>query len=287
MATGGRLGTSVGATRDRICQAIAQASQNGAAVSLDLTMIGSAKLHARFPQTNELIRNVTGLDPAKDLIPIKPVAHRPIGGIEANISGQTPLHGLFAAGECACTGLNGAGRLAGNVLTEAVVFGARAGEAAAAYAKSAPPKSFPADRLDEEKKRLEALVSAEKSDDTAGRIYAELGRLMSENAGAVREAGALQTARGQIHGLKERYARLRVRNGSAVYNYELVGHLELGAMLNLAEALVAAAAARNESRGAHRRSDFPARDDRQGIGHTIVTMVQGTPQTDTKPVVAL
>ena len=101
----------------------------------------------------------------------------------------------------------------------------------------------------EEKKRLEALVSAEKSNDTAGRIHAELGRLMSENAGVVREAGALQTARGQIHGLKERYARLRVRNGSAVYNYELVGYLELGAMLNLAAALVAAAATRNESRG--------------------------------------
>ena len=105
--------------------------------------MGSAKLHARFPQTNELIRNVTGLDPAKDLIPIKPVAHRPIGGIEANISGQTPLHGLFAAGECACTGLNGAGRLAGNVLTEAVLFGARAGEAAALTPSRRRPRVSP------------------------------------------------------------------------------------------------------------------------------------------------
>jgi succinate dehydrogenase / fumarate reductase, flavoprotein subunit len=282
------IGDFSGATRDKICQSIQQALQNGAGtVSLDLTTLGSAKLHSRFPQTNELIRNVTGLDPAKDLIPIRPVAHRPIGGIEANISGQTALHGLFAAGECACTGLNGAGRLAGNILTEAVVFGARAGEAAAAYAKSAAPKSFPADRLAEEKKRIEALVSAEKSDDTAGRIHAELGRLMNENAGAVREGGALQAARGQIHVLKERYGRLRVRNESAVYNYELVAFLELGAMLNLAEALVAAAEARQESRGGHRRSDFPARDDHQGISHTVVTMVQGTPQTDTKPVVAL
>ena len=115
------------------------------------------------------------------------------------------------------------GRLAGNILTEAVVFGARAGEAAAAYAKSAPPKAFPADRLDEEKKRLEALVSAgSKAEDTAGRIHGELGRLMSDNAGAVREGGALQAARGQIHALKERYAQIRVRNESAIYNYELV-----------------------------------------------------------------
>jgi fumarate reductase flavoprotein subunit len=254
---------------------------------LDLTLLGSAKLHSRLPQTNELIRNVTGLDPAKDLIPIRPVAHRSIGGIDASVTGQTSLHGLFAAGECACTGLNGASRLAGNVLTEAIVFGARAGEAAAAYAKSATAKSFPAQRLEEEKKRLEALVSSEKSEDTAGRIHAELGRLMNDNAGAVRESAALQAARSQIHLLKERYAKLHVRNESAVYNYELVAFLELGAMLNLAEALVAAADARQESRGSHRRSDFPARDDRQGINHTVVTMVQGTPQTDTKPVVAL
>jgi succinate dehydrogenase/fumarate reductase flavoprotein subunit len=271
-----------GASRDRICAAI---GPDGA--SLDLTMIGAKKLRVRFPQTAELIRTVIGLDPAKDLIPIRPIAHRPIGGIEANFSGQTPMHGLYAAGECACNGLNGAGRLAGNILTEAVVFGARAGEAAAAYAKSAPAKTFPAQRLDDEKKRLEVLVSAEKSADTAGKIHAELGALMSRGAGSMREAGGLQEARNQIHALKERYGQLRVGNQSAVYNYELVAHLELGAMLNLAEAVVVAAAARRESRGAHRRSDFPIRDDRAGITHTVVTMVQGAPQADTKPVVAL
>jgi len=110
---------------------------------------------------------------------------------------------------------------------------------------------------------------------------------MSESAGAMREAGALQAARGRIHGLKERYALLRVRNESAIYNYELVAHLELGGMLNLAEALVVTAGARNESRGAHRRSDYPARDDHNGICHSVVTLVQGAPQADTKPVVAL
>jgi len=287
-AEGQPIANLIGATRDKICIAILQALQNGASgVALDLTPIGAQKLHSRFSQTNELIRNFTGLDPAKDPIPIRPVAHRPIGGIEVNVSGQTAMHGLYAAGECACTGLNGAGRLAGNILTEAVVFGARAGEAAAAYAKSAPPKAFPADRLEEEKKRLEALVSPVKSEDTAGHIHGELGRLMSESAGAVREGSALQAARGRIHALKERYAQLRVRNESAIYNYELVAYLELGAMLNLAEALVVAADARNESRGAHRRSDHPARDDRNGLCHSVVTLVQGAPQADTKPVVAL
>ena len=276
-----------GATRDKMCLAIQQASRGGAAVSLDLTLIGSQKLRARFPQTVELLRTVAGLDAAKDLIPIRPVAHRPAGGIEVNTAGQTPMHGLFACGECACNGLNGAGRLAGNVLTEAVVFGARAGEAAAAYAKSAPATSFPAGRLDEEKKRLEALVSNDKIDDTAGRIHAELGALMDRNVGAMRDAASLQATRDQLHALKERYARLRVRNQSAVYNYELVAYLELGAMINLAEALVVAAAARKESRGAHRRSDHPARDDRTGISHTVITIVQGAPQADTRPVVAL
>jgi len=292
LAEGGRIVTAggrelsnlAGATREKICQAMDQA---GGPVSLDLTLIGSQKLKSRFPQTTELLRTVAGLDAAKDLIPIRPVAHRSIGGIEAGISGQTAMPGLYACGECACTGLDGAGRLAGNLLTEAVVSGLRAGEAAAAYAKSAPVASFPAGRLEEEKKRLEALVSTDKPADTAGRIHAELGALMDRYAGAVRNADGLQSARDQIHALKERYARLGVRNQSAVYNYELVAHLELGAMLNLAAAVTAAAAARKESRGAHRRSDHPARDDRNGISHSVVTMVQGAPQVDRKPVVAL
>ncbi|GEM_PF-1365602 len=277
-----------GATRDKICLAIAQASRNGAGgVWLDLTMIGRQKLHQRLPQTLDLIAKVAGLDPAKDLIPIGPVAHRPVGGIEAGTSGQTSIGGLYACGECACTGLNGGGRLAGNILTEMVVFGARTGEAAAAYAKSAPAAAFPAGRLDEEKKRLDALISAEKTEYTAGRIHAELGALMDAKAGLLRDAAGLQAARDQIHALKDKYARLRVKNQSPIYNYELVSYLELGAMLNVAEALVAAAAARKESRGAHRRSDFPARDDRIGISHTVVRLVQGEPQVDTRPVVAL
>jgi succinate dehydrogenase / fumarate reductase, flavoprotein subunit len=291
LAEGGRIVTGDGqpianldgATREKICQAI---QGSGGAVSLDLTLLGSPKLRARLPQTAELLRGVAGLDASRDLIPLRPVAHRPVGGIEAGTSGQTAMHGLFACGECACTGVNGAGRLAGNILTEAVVFGARTGEAAAAYAKSTPAAEFPAGRLDEEKKRLEALVAG-KGSDTAGHIHAELGALMDRNAGAVRDGGGLQAAREQIHALKERYAGLRVTNQSAIYNYELVGHLELGAMLNLAEALVVAAAARKESRGAHRRADHPARDDRNGISHTVVTMVQGAPQADTRPVVAL
>ena len=286
-ADGQPLPNLTGVTRDKMCLAIAQASRDGGAVSLDLTSIGSQKLHARLPQTIELIRAVAGLDAAKDRIPIRAVAHRPVGGIEVTTVGQTPMPGLFACGECACTGLNGAGRLAGNILTEAVVFGVRAGEAAAAYAKSVAGASFPAGRLEEESKRLEALVSSEKTEDTAGRIHRELGALMDRNAGATREAGGLQDAAMQIHALQERYARLGVRNQSAVYNYQLVAYLELGAMLNLAQALVAAAAARKESRGAHRRSDHPARDDRTGISHTVTTMVQGAPQVDTRPVVAL
>jgi fumarate reductase flavoprotein subunit len=147
--------------------------------------------------------------------------------------------------------------------------------------------NFPTARLEEEKKRLEALVSDAQADDSAGRIHTELGALMDRNAGAVRDAAGLQEAAEKIHNLKERYARLGVRNQSAIYNYELVSYLELGAMLNLAQALVVAAAARKESRGAHRRSDYPARDDRNGISNTVVTLVQGTPQAETRPVVAL
>ncbi|HYT57071.1 MAG TPA: FAD-dependent oxidoreductase, partial [Verrucomicrobiae bacterium] len=136
------------APRSKLCLSISQAAQNGAGSAfLDLKPIGKEKILSSFPQTHELLRSVAGLDCTKDLVPIHPVAHRPMGGIEAKSTGETSIAGLFAVGECACNGLNGAGRLAGNTLTEAVVFGKKVGDAAAAYAKSAAKKNFPAAKL--------------------------------------------------------------------------------------------------------------------------------------------
>jgi succinate dehydrogenase/fumarate reductase flavoprotein subunit len=276
-----------GAPRHKICLAIHHAMQNGGGgVSLDLRAIGKEKLRADFPQTQELLRTVAGLDITKDLVPIRPLAHRPMGGIETNVAGETSVPGLFAVGECACNGLNGAGRLAGNTLTEAVVFGGRAGEAAAKHATTGSKTSFPAAKLADEEKQLARIFAVESSKDSLAKIHSELGHLMNEKVGLIRSGPGLQEALGQIQSLKDRYLRLRVKNPSRIYNYELTSYLELGSMLTLAEVVALAARARTESRGAHQRADFSERDDTNWKSHTLVSFVGGTGQLQKKPVAA-
>jgi succinate dehydrogenase / fumarate reductase flavoprotein subunit len=276
-----------GLPRHKICLSVHHAMQNGdGAVSLDLRPIGKEKLLARFPQTHELVRAVAGLDATKDPVPIRPVAHRPMGGIETNAAGETSIAGLFAVGECACNGLNGAGRLAGNSLTEAVVFGRRVGEAAAKHAAVASKGIFPTVKVADEEKQLTRITSGDSSNDSLGKIHGELGYLMNEKVGLIRNSAGLQEASGQIQSLKERYAKLRVKNPSRIYNYELTSYLELGSMLTLAEIVALAAESRTESRGAHRRSDFPERDDKNWKSHTLVSLTGGSVQLQKKPVAA-
>jgi succinate dehydrogenase / fumarate reductase, flavoprotein subunit len=274
--------------REKLALSIVKALQNGNdSAALDMRPIGPAKLAARFPQTRELVNAVAGLDVAKQPIPIFPAAHRPIGGIETGLNGATSVQGLFAAGECACNGVNGAGRLAGNTLTEALVFGRRAGEAAAAYARSAARKNPPASRLNDEERRLAAFNSggsAQTPANSALRIHAELGRLMNDKVGLMRDKSSLQSALDEVGKLKAHHAQLRVGNSSRIYNYELTTYLEIGAMLNLAELVITACQTRTESRGAHYRTDFAARDDAQWSRHTILAQGNGVARTETKPV---
>jgi succinate dehydrogenase / fumarate reductase flavoprotein subunit len=282
---GAALQVAKDAPRSKLSLSISQAAQNGAGSAfLDLKPIGKEKILASFPQTHELLRSVAGLDCTKDLVPIRPAAHRPMGGIEVKASGETSIAGLFAVGECACNGLNGAGRLAGNTLSEAVVFGKRVGEAAAAYAKSAVKKNFPAAKLADEEKTLAALASGESSQDSLSALHTELGGLMNEKVGLVRDAGGLKQALDEIARLKERYQKIKVRNTGRIYNYELTTHLEVGAMLILAEVVTSSAQARTESRGAHYRSDFPNPDDANWKSHTIAKFSQGSTQVEKKPV---
>lgn len=284
-AKGQRIQGTKGIPREKICVSIEQALQNGAqSACLDLRPIGKEKLFSRFPQTSELVRAVTGLDISKEAVPIHPAAHRPMGGIETSARGETSIAGLFAVGECASNGVNGAGRLAGNTLTEAMVFGRKVGEAAAGYAASAPKRSFPIARLSDEERRLAALTSKEPSDDSSGKIHAELGKLMNEKVGLSRDQAGLKLALERIQELRERYRRLRVTNSSRIYNYQLTAHLEIGSLLCLAEAVALSAQARRESRGAHRRADFPARDDQNWRCHTLVSLINGSPQLRQKPV---
>src|SRR5215467_3608978 len=270
--------------RGKLSLAISDAIQSGDGLFLDLKPIGKEKILSSFPQTNELVKSVAGLDSTKDLIPIRPVAHRPMGGIETNASGATAIAGLFAVGECAANGLNGAGRLAGNTLTEAVVFGKKVGEAAAAYAKSSAKKNFPAAKVADEEKRLGVLIYDNSAEDSLAKVRAELGKLMNEKVGLVRDAGGLQEALSGIKSLQERHQKIKVRNAGRIYNYELTTHLEVGSMLTLAEVVARSAQARSESRGGHNRKDCPTTDNVNWKSHTITKLAQGSAQIDKKPV---
>jgi succinate dehydrogenase / fumarate reductase, flavoprotein subunit len=284
---GGTITDPRGIPRHKICLSIHHAMQNGGGtVSLDLRPIGKEKLRTSFPQTQESLRTVAGLDVTKDLVPVRPVAHRPMGGIETNAAGETSIAGLFAVGECACNGLNGAGRLAGNTLSEAMVFGRTVGEAAAKYATGGSKRNFPTAILADQEKRLATISSGDSSKDTLGKIHGELGSLMNEKVGLIRNHTGLQEALGQIQSLKDRYSKLRVKNPSRIYNYELTSYLELGSMLTLAEVVTLSAQARAESRGAHQRADFPERDDTNWKSHTLVSFVGGSGQLQKKPVAA-
>ena len=274
-----------GIPRHALCTLTANALvDGGGAVAVDLRPIGRERILERLPQTYELLKAVADLDPTKEPVPVRPAAHRPMGGIEANANGETSIAGLFAVGECSCSGLNGAGRLAGNTLTEALVFGRRVGEAAAAYAQGAPKSGVAESRVSDEERRLEALTGGDSSADSLGQVELELRHLMDERVGLVRDAVGLQEAIDQIRALKDRHQRIHVKNPSRAYNYELTTYLEVGAMLNCAEAVALGAQVRTESRGAHRRADFPDRDDASWSAHTLVKLVEGSPRLEKKPV---
>jgi succinate dehydrogenase/fumarate reductase flavoprotein subunit len=284
---GDRLEKSKGGPRHKICFAMNEMMQNGSgSLFLDLKPMSKEKILSQFPQTHEIVRAVAGLDVTKELVPIRPVAHRPMGGIETDAAGQTSIAGLSAVGESACNGLNGAGRLAGNTLTESVVFGKRVGEAAATYAKGAQKKNFSMAQMSDEEKRVEGFISGQSAQDSSGKIHMELGDLMNGKVGLVRKGSEIQEALNSIQQLRERYSKLRVKNTSKIFNYELTTYLELGSMLKMAEAVALAAQARTESRGAHARVDFPAKDDANWKVHTLVRLVDGLPKLESKPVSA-
>jgi succinate dehydrogenase / fumarate reductase flavoprotein subunit len=168
-----------------------------------------------------------------------------------------------------------------------LVFGRRVGESAASYARTEQKKNLLTSRLNDEERRLSSSTdpaAASAGSDSPLKLHAELGKLMNDHVGLVRDGSSSQAALDQVRSLKERYARIRLRNSSRIYNSELTSYLEVGSLLNIAELVTMAAQARTESRGAHYRTDFPQRDDSQWNRHTIVNQVDGAPIVGTKPV---
>jgi fumarate reductase flavoprotein subunit len=195
-----------------------------------------------------------------------------MGGVHTDIDGATPLAGLYAAGEVACVSINGANRLGSNSLPELLVFGARAGRAAAEYA-AGEVRTSPAvlaQARDEQRQLANEFLHRSGGRERLATLREEMQKTMEESAGIYRSGDALARAADRLRELQERFGDLRIEDQSRTFNTERVAALELSFMLDVAEAIVHSALRREESRGAHQRTDFPARDDQRFLAHSLV-----------------
>ena len=281
--------------RDRLSQAFVKEQEKGRTlkgpygdyVHLDLRHLGDEIIDKKLPFVRELCLKYVNLDPVKEMIPVRPVVHYMMGGIHTDLRGATPLHGLYAAGEVACVSINGANRLGSNSLTECLVFGARAGKAAAAYASEHNARTVPALALArDEQKRLEAnLLRKSGGRERIAGLRAEMQRIMEESAGIYRSGAELEQAAAKLRSLQERSADLQLDDHSYTFNTELTAALELGYMLDLAETIVQSALKRTESRGSHQRTDHPQRDDTEFLAHSLAYRSESEyPRIDYLPV---
>jgi fumarate reductase flavoprotein subunit len=266
--------------RDMISRAIVQEIEAGRGfkgaygdyVHLDLTHLGREIIDKRLPMVRELSQVYAGVDPVSEPIPIRPVVHYMMGGVDTDIDGATTLPGLYAAGETACVSLNGANRLGSNSLTECLVFGARAGRVAVQYAAGtdAGNDAFGRSVAEEESGRLAAARSgAQKGSERLAQLRRELNQTMEAGCGVYREQASMDDTVRTVAQLKQRMSDVRLEDSSAVFNTELIAALELDNMLEVAESLAVSAAHRRESRGAHTRRDAPKRDDQSFLYHTL------------------
>jgi succinate dehydrogenase / fumarate reductase flavoprotein subunit len=261
------------ATRSVVSLAIGKEILEGRGVDgcvlLDLRHLGRRRIVERLPQIRELAIEFAGVDPVESPIPVRPGAHYQMGGVRTNEWGEAGLSGLYAAGECACVSVHGANRLGGNSLLETIVFGRRAGNRAAEYVARIPAPPVSEAALSAEKARIATLM-ANKGPDRPWQIRDELGKTLSRNLGIFRTKESMAEAVDAVRKLKSRAAHVVLHDHGHVFNSDLIQALELDALLDVAETIVAGALVREESRGAHYRSDFPARDDVHWLKHTVV-----------------
>ncbi len=265
--------------RDRVSQAYWHELQKGNTVTtpwgecvmLDMRHLGEKYIDERLPLVRELGIAYLGVDIVKDAIPIRPVVHYMMGGISTNTKAATPLPGLFAAGECACVSLNGANRLGSNSLVELLVFGKSAALSAIEHIKGlpAPNRAALEVKAKESQARVRELFSRTDGNESMSGLRKEMMDTMEKNAGLYREENGLREAVAKIAELRQRYQKVMLHDKSNVFNTDLFQVLELGSMLDCAEALTVSALARKESRGAHQRLDYVQRDDQNFLRHSM------------------
>ncbi len=266
--------------RDRLSQAFETerekrrtiSTPHGDVVHLDLRHLGQKKIDKKIPFVRELCKNYVGIDPVYELIPVRPVVHYIMGGVDTDNDGATSLPGLFAAGEVACVSINGANRLGSNSLTELLVFGARAGRSAAAFATEHTELDIAAlekQGADEQERIARSFIRKDGGTERIATLRKAMNETMESGAGIYRSETSLRETCDTLAELRERFANVLIEDRSLTFNTELTSALELDFMLDVAQAIAHSAIARTESRGSHQRTDHSQRNDKKFLKHSL------------------
>jgi len=254
-------------------------------VLLDCTHLGEKLIMEKLSQIRELGIDLTGKDMIKEPVPIRPGMHYLMGGIKTDIDGQTNLPGVYAAGECANVSVHGGNRLGANSLLDTIVFGERSGAHSAYFAKGQSYINVNENEVvAREEQRLQRMLDRPDNGDRWGKIRLAMGDSMNRNVAVFREKEGIEETIQELQELKTRYGSVPVHNKGKVFNTDLIFALELGFMLDCAEAIAVSALERKESRGAQFRIDYPSRDDENWLKHIVVSQGEVGPELSNLPV---
>jgi succinate dehydrogenase / fumarate reductase flavoprotein subunit len=259
-------------------------------VHLDLSHLPPEVIDAKLPDVTDFARTYLGVEPKTQPVPIQPTAHYAMGGLPTDLDGRvlanaegSVIPGLYSAGEAACVSVHGANRLGTNSLVDLIVFGRRAGRHMLKFVGETPHPTLPANPEQPARDEI-AEILARPSGENAAVIRSKLQEIMMDKVSVVRSAESINSALNDVKSLRCAYANVAVCDKGEIFNTDLTETLEVGYMLDLAEALVVGALARKESRGAHYRTDFEKRDDRNWLAHTVVTKHGNELKLSKKPV---
>jgi succinate dehydrogenase / fumarate reductase flavoprotein subunit len=241
-------------------------------VALDVTKVPRKRTLEALREIVNIGRDFAGVDITREPIHIKPGQHYIMGGVKTDVDGQTTIAGLYAAGEVACVSVHGGNRLGANSLLDTLIFGRRSGEHAAGLANSLPMPKTPASRVSDTESVLNEIIGRAPGGPRVSALKEELGETMNKYAAVYRDAEGLQKAQEIIRDLKEQYPKCSIDDRGTIFNQDVIGAIELGYMLDCAEATIVGAQVRTECRGAQWRTDFPGRNDEQWLKHIDIEL---------------